>query len=337
VTWTASSGATSYKVYRATTSTGTQLYRGVSTGTYYDDRTASPGVTYYYWVEAYRSTIYIGITTYNTGWRKLLQPTELQATDATYSNKVRVTWIKSTGATSYKVYRATSATGTQLYLGDSTGSYFDDRTASPGITYYYWVVSCRGTSFSGYDTYDTGWRNLLPPTGVQASDGTHTDKVQVTWNASTGATSYKVYRATSATGTQLYRGVSTGTSYDDTTASPGVTYYYWVVAYRSTRYSATSNYNTGWRNILPPVNMQATDGTYTNKVRVTWTASSGATTYKVYRADTETGEKVYLGASTGTYYDDRTATPGVTYYYWVVACNGTKHNGYSTSDTGWRQ
>jgi fibronectin type 3 domain-containing protein len=186
-------------------------------------------------------------STSDTGWRKLLPPANVQATDGTYTDKVRVTWTASLGATSYKVYRAESAAGTKVYRGYTAGVYFDDTTATPGITYYYFVVAYRSASFSDYSTYNTGYRKLLPPANVQASDGTYTDKVRVTWTASLGATSYKVYRATSATGTKVYRGLATGTYFDDTTATPGITYYYWVVAYRGSSYSAYSLYNTGWR------------------------------------------------------------------------------------------
>ncbi len=35
-----------------------------------------------------------------------------------------------------------------------------------------------------------------PPTNVTASNGTFCDRVQVTWNASAGATSYQVFRST---------------------------------------------------------------------------------------------------------------------------------------------
>jgi len=122
-------------------------------------------------------------------------------------------------------------------------------------------VAYQSTSYSGFSSYDTGWRMLLPPTNVQATDGAYTNKVRVTWTVSSGATSYKVYRATTETGEKLYRGASTGTYYDDTTASPGITYYYWVVAYRSTSSSGFSSTNTGWRMLLPPTNVQASDGT----------------------------------------------------------------------------
>ncbi|MBU4457094.1 MAG: cellulose 1,4-beta-cellobiosidase, partial [Nanoarchaeota archaeon] len=62
------------------------------------------------------------------------------------------------GATSYKVYRATSATGTKSLLGSPTVTSFNDTTATPGVTYYYWVMACRSSRCSSYSAYNTGWR-----------------------------------------------------------------------------------------------------------------------------------------------------------------------------------
>jgi fibronectin type 3 domain-containing protein len=132
-------------------------------------------------------------------------------------------------------------------LGNPTTTTFNDTTATVGDTYYYWVRACNSLGCSGYSTSDTGWRKLPAPTNLQASDGTYTDKVRVTWTASSGATSYKVYRAASAAGTKTLLGSPTGTAFNDTTATPGVTYYYWVRAYKGANYSNYSTYNTGRR------------------------------------------------------------------------------------------
>ena len=56
-----------------------------------------------------------------------------------------------------------------------------------------------------------------------------------------------------------------------------------------------------------PTNVQASDGTYTDKVRVTWTGSSGATGYEVYRAASSTGSRSKLGSAASSTYDDTTA------------------------------
>ncbi len=88
--------------------------------------------------------------------------------------------------------------------------------------------------------------------------------------------------------------------------------------------------------IESPTNVQASDGKYTDKVQVRWNASIGATSYEVYRATSTIGLKNLLGSPTGTTFDDTTATPAVTYTYWVKACSGAICSDYSASDTGWR-
>ncbi len=68
-----------------------------------------------------------------------------------------------------------------------------------------------------------------PPTGVAATDGTYTDKVHVSWNASAGAGSYDVSRSTSNdVSTATFLTNTSTTSIDDSSATAGTTYYYWV-------------------------------------------------------------------------------------------------------------
>jgi hypothetical protein len=178
-----------------------------------------------------------------------------------------------------------------------------------------------------------------PPTNVQASDGTYMDKVQVTWTASSGANSYIVYRATSKRGSKTTLGTTSNTTYDDTTASVGRTYYYYVKASNSNGTSELSAYNTGYRSDgkpSAPTNVQASDGTYADKVQITWTASSGATSYTVYRATSRRGTKKALGTTSGNIYDDITASVGRTYYYRVTGTNAYGASGFSGYDTGYR-
>ncbi|MHC4746376.1 MAG: Ig-like domain-containing protein, partial [Planctomycetota bacterium] len=143
---------------------------------------------------------------------------------------------------------------------------------------YEWVCSSSGTYYviiAPYNSYNshncTGvWCDTFtlryykeggtcpPPTGVSASDGTYTDKVQITWGSvSSPCNYYRVYRATSSGGTKtpLGTGCQTSTTYDDYNAIPGVTYYYWVKSAKDgscTDASDFSSYNTGWRMPTPP-------------------------------------------------------------------------------------
>jgi fibronectin type 3 domain-containing protein len=336
VTWTAAVGATSYLAYRADTETGAKSLLGGSAASPYDDATAIARITYYYWVKACNGANCSDFSAVDSGWREITYPGNVRASDGTYTDKVQVTWNASSGAASYRVYRATSLTGSKSLLGSPTGTSYDDTGATIGVTYYYWVKTCTATLCSDFSASDTGWRKPLAPTGLAASDGVYTDKVTLSWTGSVGAISYQVYRATSATGTKTGPSTTAATSINDTTATPGVTYWYWVKACRGANCSDFSIYDTGWRNIAPPTNLQASDGTFPDKVQVTWTASLGASSYKLYRATSADGTKTLLGSTTGTTANDTSAVAGTTYYYWVQACRGTVCSDYSAPDTGRR-
>ncbi|MFC1461936.1 FG-GAP-like repeat-containing protein, partial [Verrucomicrobiota bacterium] len=86
------------------------------------------------------------------------------------------------------------------------------------------------------------------PMSVSATDGDHTDRVRVTWDAVTGATSYEVWRSTSDSSSSASKlGDASDTTYDDTSAETDITYYYWVKARNSLGTSASSDSDSGWR------------------------------------------------------------------------------------------
>jgi hypothetical protein len=88
----------------------------------------------------------------------------------------------------------------------------------------------------------------------------------------------------------------------------------------------------------PPSNVQASDDTYTDKVRVTWTASTGATGYEVWRGTTSNAESATLiGSPTSTSYDDTSADAGTTYYYRVKAKGLAGASGLGAFDVGRRK
>jgi len=87
----------------------------------------------------------------------------------------------------------------------------------------------------------------------------------------------------------------------------------------------------------PPSDVSASDDTYTDKVRVTWTASSGATSYATYRSTSSSSASASLiGTVASSPYDDTSALAGTTYYYWVKASNSHGDSGFSNSDSGRR-
>jgi len=91
-------------------------------------------------------------------------PTAVAATDGTFPDKVQVSWTPSLGATSYQVYRNTSNSSTGVaQIGTPAASPFDDTTATPGATYYYFVKACNTQGCSDFSLSDSGYRSGAPP------------------------------------------------------------------------------------------------------------------------------------------------------------------------------
>ncbi len=269
-----------------------------------------------------------------------MAPSNVQATDGTYTDKIRVTWdaVSDSAVSAYQVYRSSTETGTKTYLSQVTNNSYDDSSPAGGWNYY-WVRSVAPTGTSLYSAYDSGYVGVTAPAGLAASDGTYTTHVALSWSAVTGASGYEIWRHTdnnSAAASQI--GTSAAASYNDTTAVPELMYYYWVKATNGIATSGFSGYDYGWRMLAAPTNVLASDGTYSDKVRVTWNVVAYAATYQVRRNTTNdfsTASTVAASVS-GTTCDDATAVPMQTYYYWVRAENGFGYSPFSGPDTGFR-
>jgi hypothetical protein len=174
-------------------------------------------------------------------------PTGLIATDGTSTSGIALAWNASAGATSYSVMRSMGGQ-TPIAIGSPTVNSFTDTSAVPGTLYDYFIYAISSGGSSPASAPDTGWRRLSPPSSVTASDGAFGSRVDVGWAASTGATSYKVRRATVG-GTPAVIGAPTATAFADTTAVPGQTYEYSVLASCALGDSDPSAIDTGSRMI----------------------------------------------------------------------------------------
>ena len=162
------------------------------------------------------------------------------------------------------------------------------------------------------------------PVGLAATAGNA--QVSLAWTASSGATSYHVKRATTSGGPYTLVASPTGSSYADTSVTNGTKYFYVVSALNSAGESA----NSSEVNATPaapanppstPTNLQATPGNA--QVSLTWSASTGATSYNVKRSTTSGGPYTQMASPTTTSFTDTGLTNGTTYYYVVSAVNAT--------------
>jgi fibronectin type 3 domain-containing protein len=246
------------------------------------------------------------------------------------SNGVKVSWTKSAGASGYYVYR--KATGDKSWTkiatikSKLTLSYTDTK-ASPGTTYYYTVKAYSGTVYSSYETNKT-IKYLKQPTVTltNASNG-----VKVSWTKSAGAGGYYVYRKAPGDKKWTLINKASNLSYTDTAAKAGTTYYYTVKAYSGKTYSSYVTDKTIKYLAQPTVTLTNTS----TGVKISWTESTGAGGYYVYRK-TASGSwsRIKTITSVGTTsYTDTTAKAGTTYYYTVKAYSGKTYSSYVTNKT----
>lgn len=86
----------------------------------------------------------------------------------------------------------------------------------------------------------------------------------------------------------------------------------------------------------PPANVAASDGTYIDKVRITWEAAGGATSYRVYRGEDDSeASAVFIGATDSTAWDDTSAAADATFFYRVKAENSAGQSAFSSPDYGY--
>jgi C1A family cysteine protease/fibronectin type 3 domain-containing protein len=326
----------SYKLYRSTTETGTYSLIGTIDSAdplEYDD-TPPDTSTYWYKIKAHHDIA--GDGPYSAavpGYYGIPEvPANVEATDGSLLDRVRLTWDACAGATSYKVYRSTSENGTYSQIGAPTTNTMDMIT---GVTTTYWfkVTAWNAQGESAFSDADSGNAGMAAPTGVSATDGTITDRVRITWNAVSGADFYQVYRSTSVAGTYSLVGSPTATQYDDI-QSTTTTYYYKVRAgVTAVGYSTTSSANSGYAGLATPTNFVATDGTVTDRVHLSWNSVSGALDYRIYRATSANGTYSLLTYTTGTSCDDLLPVTTV-YYYKIRARNASGYSNTSAAEAG---
>ena len=186
----------------------------------------------------------------------------------------------------------------------------------------------------------------LGVTTVTASKGTDTGCVHVSWSAVAGAKGYEVLRktayATYGTDATVISGQlpADQLKFNDYTAVSGQSYFYSVSALsQEGDWSDPIVFDQGYRKLTAPTGVSASQGTYINKVRISWKAPKGAiVSYSIYRSTgLLTPKPVCIGHSTTTTYDDLTAVAKQTYYYSVSADGVAGSSNKSKAVIGYRK
>ena len=165
-------------------------------------------------------------------------PTGLTCTAVSHS-QIDLSWNTLSGYDGYKIY---SCTGTYCVpaslVHTESGASWSDTGLTPSTTYRYRITAYKGAEESDYSSTVscTTHDNPIPPAVPVGLDCTavSTSQINLSWNASSGATGYKIYRCagTNCTPTSLVYTAS-GTSWSNTGLTPSTTYRYRITAYNT--------------------------------------------------------------------------------------------------------
>jgi fibronectin type 3 domain-containing protein len=241
------------------------------------------------------------------------------------------------GASGYQVKRSTVSGGPYVAVGCSAGNSFVDTGLTNGTTYYYVVAATyTGGPVAGGASANSSQASATPqapvpqpPAGLIATPGN--GQVSLSWNPSSGATSYNVKRSTVSGGPYMTVGSPSTTSFTNTGLTNGTAYFYVVSAVNASGEGGNSTQVSATPQGLvpaPPSGVSVTPGN--TQVSLTWNASSGATSYNVKRSTVSGGPYTTVGSPSTTSFTNPGLTNGTTYFYVVTAVNASGESGNST-------
>ncbi len=205
LSWSVSTGATSYRLQLSTDSTFTATTFDSSIGTTSVIRSGLANNTKYFWrvsatnaggTSAFSATFRFTTIIVPPAMPTLVSPSD-NATGV--STTVTLSWSVSTGATSYRVQLSTDSTfATTVFDSSGIVTTSVSRSGLANNTKYFWRVNATGTG--GTSAFSTAFRFTTivapppAPTLVSPTDGAIGVSTSPTliWGASTGAASYTV-------------------------------------------------------------------------------------------------------------------------------------------------
>jgi fibronectin type 3 domain-containing protein len=344
LSWSSSTGATSYNVYRSinyiTTINGTVTLIGSPTGTTINDNGLING-TYYYTVTAVNSSgpsnlsncqnIVVSIPTYPPTAPILNAITPNSST----SGNIALNWNSVAGATSYTIYRSsqyiTSINGSVSSIGTQTAINFNDTGLSNG-TYYYAITAGNSSGSSVISNCQSVVVSIpssvpaAPILNVISPNPSTTGNISLSWTSVTSATLYRIYRSTSnitvIDGSTSMQGSSTGTGWNVNGLTNG-TYYFAITALNGSGSSAPSNCQSVNVTINIPPSPTFTNGTWILvQMGITNLNLTGANQKTYLTCAISTTDSIYIRM---TYYTTCPTSPVLAngIGYWSIEINNT--------------
>lgn len=237
----------------------------------------------------------------------------------------KISWSKYNSAVKYRVYVRKGTSWSRI--GETTGASFTHNSLKNNTTYVYTVRALDKKNNFVSDFNRDGYSNVFiaPPTisSIENVDG----GVKIKWSKNSYVPNYRVYRKTKNTSWTRIGSTKNG-SFTDTTATSGASYTYTIRALdKKDNFISYFNGGKGITYVKAPI-ITKIENTATGS-KITWSKSSGAAKYRVYRLENNSWKRLTTTASTS--YTHGKLTNGKKYTY-TVRCldkKGRFVSGYS--------
>ena len=259
----------------------------------------------------------------------LLAPDSFSGTGLSNS-QIGLSWAASSGASGYKLYEMENGQPVLINTYSSSATSATVSGLTPATTYQFSLAA-----FNRNATAATPWISATTGGGVSAPGdftgiAASTTQIGLSWTASSGATGYSLYEMENGQPVLVNTYSSSTTSATINWLAPGSTYQFNLVAFNANATSATAWVSaTTAGGVSAPANFTGT-ATSTTQIGVSWSASGGASGYRLY--EMESGQPVLIN----TYSPSTTSatvsglTPATTYQFNLVAFNAN-----ATAATAW--
>ena len=326
--WQSSQGASSYKVYRSTTSSDpAAVVVGTTAGLGLVDLNLTNGTRYYYRVKALVGGVLSGWSAQVSARPRVAAPASAPSslTAVAGNRSIHLTWSPVATATSYRLYRTTDGVWPATPLATVSVTTYTNENLTNGTTYQY-RVAARNAGGDGPPSEPVSATPVEPPpapSGVTATAGD--GQATLSWTAVPQAQFYSVYRGTSP-GQQSSVPVGSGLtspSFLSAGLQNGLTYYYTVTGSNTSGEGARSNEVSASPEGPPPAPDPATVAAFQLLRQATWGPRPGdVDTVKTIGSDTFLNQQ--LSAAASVFPDTLFTGPveGVQEHFFQVAITG---------------
>ena len=319
LSWSSSSGANSYEIYRSDKENGTYSKIGTASYTSYTDTKVSYNMTYYYKVVAVNGKNKSSMSKPTSYKYALTAPSYVNVYQQN-SDTVRVYVSSVSLADGYELYRSTSQNGKYSKVDTSTSSTLFDLNVTLGKQYYYKARAYKTvnnkTYYSAYSTVSSLTISIAAPYFSSVSAARDT-QIYLLWKEVAGADGYEINAADSYYGTYKKIGTTKDISYLHKVNKKDTYVYYKLRAYKKvgkkTIYSEYSNVSSAMSGFAGPYNIKmAFDG---KNNAITFGKCAGAAGTEISVRKGYYGDYEVIANTSGTSYQHKDLMKGSYYYY----------------------